>query len=145
MPLRSLQVDVLPQDTHQVNLPGACPSICCAGLGASALLLATACAAADQGKKVSPPPRWTVRATKGQSDWKIVLPPNASGPETLAADELAKYIRAMAKADLPILKESSPGTHTIAIDSAAGALDGFDLAVTTDRITIHGHTSRGTV
>ena len=126
-----------------MNLPRAFTAIRCAWLGATLLLFATACLAVEHQDKIAEPPRTTVLVTNGQSDWKIVVRPDASGPETLAAGELARYVHAMAQADLPILKDSPPGTHTIAIDSGAGELDGFDLAVTNDRITIHGHTSRG--
>ncbi len=81
--------------------------------------------------------------TEGKSDWKIILRPNATGPETLAAQELAKYIRAITQAELPIINAASPGPHEIMVDSAEGGRDGFDLTVTRDRITIHGHTPRG--
>ena len=111
-----------------------CGLICLCSIGwlrlsATVLLFAAACLAAEHQEKIAEPPRTTILATTGESDWKIVLRPNASGPETLAAGELARYVRAIAQAELPILKGSSSGAHTIAIDSGAGELDGFDLAV----------------
>ena len=126
-----------------MNLPQACSTSLCGALVSSALWLATACTTVDREVKASLPPRATILATKGRSDWKIVLRSDASGPEALAAGELAKYIRMIAGVDLPVIKGSFAGAHTIAIDSAAGVLDGFDLTITADRITIHGHTSRG--
>ena len=137
---------------HQLNRPGLVHRYAVRVLNfrralsfsVSLLLFATACqAVGHDSENASPPLGSAILATNGQSDWKIVLRADASSPETLAAGELARYVRAIAQAELPILKGSSPGAHTIAIDSGAGALDGFDLAVTTDHITIHGHTSRG--
>jgi len=126
-----------------MNTLRARTAICRAKLCVTMLLFAGALLAAESRQEASALPGMAILATNGQSDWKIILRADASGPEILAAGELAKYVRAIAQADIPILKGSSPGAHIIGIDSGAGELDGFDLAVTTNRITIHGHTPRG--
>lgn len=84
-----------------------------------------------------------ILASGGKSDWKIVLPPGSSMPESLAAEELARYVRLISQAELDIVDEASAGRHAIRIESGSGALDGFDLVVASDQITIRGHTPRG--
>jgi len=79
----------------------------------------------------------------GGSDWRVSLPPGASSPEALAARELVKYIRKISGAALETVEEPVASAKVIRIDCEDGELDGFDLTVEPDRVSIHGHTPRG--
>jgi hypothetical protein len=106
------------------------------------LLLSTYCGQ-SLGQTGSREGGGAVLANGKQSVWKIVLRPGASSPEVLAANELAYYVKRISQAELTITYDNSPSKYVIQIDSGNGDRDGFDLTVTKERITIHGHTPRG--
>ena len=69
--------------------------------------------------------------------------PGASAPETLAAREVARYVKLISQAELPISDEMESAKQAIRIECGNGDLDGFDLSVAPDSIVINGHTPRG--
>lgn len=80
----------------------------------------------------------------GRSEWKILLNPEAGDTEVLAARELFRYIYRISNVELDtVTVNDTPYRNVIQIDCDQGELDGFELTVEENRITIHGHTPRG--
>jgi len=82
----------------------------------------------------------------GAPAWRVSVSPDASQPEALAARELVKYVEMISGARLELVEELSlpeGARHVIRIDADEGRIDGFDLAIVPDGVTIHGHTPRG--
>ncbi|HOD66103.1 MAG TPA: DUF4838 domain-containing protein [candidate division Zixibacteria bacterium] len=65
------------------------------------LPLVLACLLAGGAANVAPAPSLTL-ATDGRSEYRLCLPPHASGQVTAAADTLVKYIREVSGATIPL-------------------------------------------
>ena len=56
----------------------------------------------------------------GKTAWSIVIAPQASSSEVLAAEELKNYLKKISQADFPIVKTASlPGKNAVVIGTAA--------------------------
>jgi len=84
-----------------------------------------------------------VLVADGVSTWRVSLRAEPTGPEGLAASELVKYVKRISEAELAVIREETPSDNVIRINAGNATVDGFDLEVTRERITISGHNPRG--
>lgn len=98
-------------------------------------------------------------ANNGNTDYRIVIPDNASEPVQYAAEELQRFVREMTDAELPIIKDSEPSEkHEIVLGNAnrlkESGIDvnfddlgeeGYVLKTSGSRLFIAGGEPRGTL
>ncbi|MBQ6474345.1 MAG: DUF4838 domain-containing protein [Victivallales bacterium] len=82
--------------------------------------------------------------SKGQSDWRMEVSPEASATELYAAEELRTYLQKIGGVELPLGRQVTGRPRTIAIGTAAGTPGNMALAGEANRPEEFEVTSDGT-
>lgn len=115
-----------------------------------AVLISTNCMSKEEIKVVN----------EGKSSYKIVIPEASKPWEKFAAEELAKYIKKMSGAELPVVNDSAPRSKNeiilgdsnkrlkesgIKLPEDKWGMDGFTIRTKGNDIIIAGSAPRGTI